>query len=310
MHDQAQPLRRLVRDCLRTDDGLPTARGDLLLVAGGKGGVGTTSVALGLALAFQQLGRRTLLVDAHPTGGDGGLMCSLEAGGPPGETLEEDGQLADWLQRGPDGIQILAGPPPLARQLPGPAMAFDPRWMTELAQLALPPELVVVDAGSGVNPLVGRLWKAADAALIVTTPDTPSVINTYAFLKQLRSPLQPIVYCLVNRAADSAAAGVVFARIHRACRRFLALEPRPVGFLPDDPALAAAHSRGEPLLPGRSAAAQRLVRAASAVSEGLQAAGEQRLSRISEQEQFNFEPSDDRYSRTLSVAEQPLNYAD
>lgn len=310
MHDQAQPLRRLVQDSLRN---LPrsSARGaKLVVVVGGKGGVGTTSVALNVAVALEQLGRRALLVDADPAGGDIGLLCRLETHESAPDEADDRSTLADRFEHGPAGIRILAGPPALSREGRGPGVAFGPQAMAELSLLALPPEVVLVDAGSGLTPTLATLWEAADAALVVTTPDMTAVVNTYALLKLLRGPRPPLVYCLVNRAADSAAAGLVFGRIHRVCRRFLSLEPRPAGYVPDDPAFAVAQESGSPLVLSRSAAADRLVRAACALNEGLQASGAAKIRRVSEEERFNFKPRTGRYRRTLSVAEQPSNSAD
>ena len=62
MSDQADQLRRLM---LREPDRATDAPAlNSVIVAGGKGGVGTTSVACQLVRAVQQLGRNVALVDA------------------------------------------------------------------------------------------------------------------------------------------------------------------------------------------------------------------------------------------------------
>lgn len=67
--DQAKELRQLVRiDGARLAPQLPPPR--LILVAGGKGGVGTSTVALNLAVTLAQLGQRVVLVDADPAAAD------------------------------------------------------------------------------------------------------------------------------------------------------------------------------------------------------------------------------------------------
>jgi MinD-like ATPase involved in chromosome partitioning or flagellar assembly len=200
----------------------------------------------------------------------------------------------------------------LDRGFPTTADAFGPRWLAEHSHVAPTTAVIVVDAGSGPSVVVQALWGASDAVLLVTAPDAASVVNGYALLKLLRAAADPTVYCLVNRVQDAAVAGTVFGRIHRASRRFLGLEPRPAGFVPEDRAFAVAEGGGTPLVLAVPAgtARERLLRAASAVSEGLQAVRAENYPLISCQERLNLEPRSDRYTRTLSVAEQPLNYSD
>lgn len=305
MHDQAQTLRNLVRECVRPPR--PAPRPAVLLVAGVKRGVGTTSMAANLAVAFQQLGRRTLLVDASPSGGDVALRCGVEAGPALWEVMTGRRTLDDAFRPGPGGIQILGGP---QLQNAGPSLDdwFDPRWLAELPRVGPSTEMVVVDGGSGPNAATQAMWGVCDVALLVFAPDPASVINGYAILKLLRSAGEPTVYGLVNRAPDAATAGSVIGRIHRASRRFLGLEPRPAGFVPGDQAFAAPG----PLVLSQtaSAARDRLLRTACALGEALQAAEGDEDPVISCQERFNLEPESDRYTRTLSVAESPLDFAD
>jgi flagellar biosynthesis protein FlhG len=310
MHDQAQTLRKLVQECVRQPE--PPSHPAVLLVVGAKRGVGTTSLAAHLAVAFQQLQRATILIDASPSGGDLALVCRAEAGPSLAEIQAGHYTLAEALRPGPAGIQILGGPSPVETVLSARHDAMDPRWIGQLAQASPSTEVIVVDGGSGPNDSIEALWPVSHAVLLVLAPDPAAVVNGYAVLKLLRSAGDPLVYCLVNRAASAAAAGAVFGRIHRASRRFLGLEPRPAGFVPEDPMIGSMDAMAAPLVLGRrpAPARERLIRAACAVGEALHAETAEEFSVISCQERFNPEPNPDRYTRTLSVADQPLNFAD
>ena len=72
MLDQAHDLRRLATEC-RPTAARSAGRPRLLALTGGKGGVGTTTMAIRLATTLTQAGQRTLLVDADPRGG----ACSV-----------------------------------------------------------------------------------------------------------------------------------------------------------------------------------------------------------------------------------------
>ena len=57
MLDQAHDLRRLATHYNRAESPRCGGRPALVVVAGGKGGVGTTTVALGLAASVAKVGR-------------------------------------------------------------------------------------------------------------------------------------------------------------------------------------------------------------------------------------------------------------
>src|SRR5262245_56693153 len=63
MPDQADKLRQLIASAM-DDGGDEHVLAPLVVVAGAKGGVGTTTIALNLAVALMHAGRRTVLVDA------------------------------------------------------------------------------------------------------------------------------------------------------------------------------------------------------------------------------------------------------
>ena len=77
MIDQASELRQQVRRA-----GAPAAptvfSPKLLVVTGAKGGVGTTSVAINLAVAMSRQSRKVVLVDADFDGADVATLCGLD----------------------------------------------------------------------------------------------------------------------------------------------------------------------------------------------------------------------------------------
>ncbi|MFW5728273.1 MAG: P-loop NTPase, partial [Spirochaetota bacterium] len=60
MADQAETLREMMK---RKADG-SNSKTRIIAVASGKGGVGKTNIATNMALAFAQLGKRVVLMDA------------------------------------------------------------------------------------------------------------------------------------------------------------------------------------------------------------------------------------------------------
>jgi flagellar biosynthesis protein FlhG len=233
MQDQAVELRRMMRRVDRGERG-PSPAPRLVVVAGGKGGVGTTTSAVAYAAHRARQGQRVVLVDADPSGGDVTAYCPLDD-----EPHPDDNGLADVLsgrrsihevlRRGPLGMQIVlgggcaagpAGDSPLATQ----------RLVEQVASLAGHADAIVVDAGRGGARFARRLALAADELVLVTTPDDVAVMDAYTAIKALlteadsaggRRSLPDIRICV--RGADRSTAAAVRERLSRTAQRFLNL---------------------------------------------------------------------------------------
>src|SRR5258705_5796323 len=82
---------------------------ETLLVAGGKPGVGATTLAVKLATALAQDALRVVLIDADLHGGNLGALCKLSGNVRIGDVLAGKKSVHEALQLGPAGIQVLAG---------------------------------------------------------------------------------------------------------------------------------------------------------------------------------------------------------
>ncbi len=227
MHMQADELRQLVR---RQAVFGPAARGiaPLVVVSGGKAGVGTTTIGVNLAVALARQGRRAVFVDADLERGGG--LFRPPGGGSVVDVLAGRRTVHEVLQRGPSGIQVLAGAWS-PREAADFSAVVQGQLMTDLQRLAPHAEVVVVDAGNGRGSLVRRCWQAANAIVAVTTPDDAAVTQCYAAIKTMLSgDAQSPIHTFVNLAADEAIAADVDVRLSEACRRFLKLQTSSAGF--------------------------------------------------------------------------------
>jgi flagellar biosynthesis protein FlhG len=193
MYDQANHLRKLVLsgavDPRGPDDDAPF----LIAVAGGKGGVGTTTLAVNLATALARDGRRTLLVDADISHADVAKLCGLHDGYTVADVLSGRRTLHEAIQRGPAGVQIVPGSW-AGEDLTEASPPAQQRFIRQLRGLGAHAEYVIIDAGSGLNRVVQTFWRSADAVLLVTTPDLVSVMDAYAQSKCTRRGWNPAAY--------------------------------------------------------------------------------------------------------------------
>jgi flagellar biosynthesis protein FlhG len=242
IHDQADELRQLVRqNPMPAVTSGPAPR--LIVVSGGKGGVGATTVAMNLAVALARLGNRTVWVDGDLNRGGAIDLGHGSQRGSLVDVLSGRRTIHEVLERGPASVQILPG-----AWAPADLTEFSAtsqfRFIADLKHLGLHADTVVVDLGSGRNHFVRRFWQVADLVLLVATADAAAVMESYAAIKVLLAGDTNVpIHTLVN-FAEPAEAATVHERISSACRRFLGLRIADLGSLPISHEVAQAAAGG------------------------------------------------------------------
>ena len=247
MHDQADELRHLARQWAAEFEPASDAP-RTIVVSAGKGGVGTTTIAVNLAVAMARQGCRTVLVDADFSGADAALLCGIESRDTIADVLSGRRSVHEVLQPGPAGIQFVPGiwSPGSIPDCSPPAQQ---RLLRELDQLGRHADVVVLDAGSGLNHVVQRFWQAADEVLVVTTVEAVSIMDAYAAIKLfLADRPSVVVRTVVNQSPQQDVAVGVHARIAQACQRFLEKRIHRGGSIRWDSAVAVANRSGRPLV--------------------------------------------------------------
>lgn len=238
MNDQANELRQLVSHRLLAS-GRTSGGAKLLVVAGGKGGVGTTTVGIHLAAALAHGGFHPVLVDADVDGGNTAMLCNLQERYTIADVLAGRKAAQEALELGPAGVRVLAGAWELAVLADG-STSTQQRFLGQLQGLRHLTEVVVIDVGDSWSRWARRFWQAADMVLLVTTSELAAIMDAYASIKVLAAGEPGIPLELVVNMADASTARDVETRLTRACQRFLGLRLGVAGHVPYDP-----QSRGE-----------------------------------------------------------------
>lgn len=248
MTDQASELRNLIRaGDVQRRDGKSAAQ--MVVVSGGKPGVGTTTLATNLAATLALDHQRVVLVDADLLQGGVCKLCGLKPLGGVSEMFLTNKSDADrstarpWpeelLQEGAAGIQVLSGMSETC-SLPQLSGSDEQRFVSKLRQLGQCFDYIVVDSGNGVRGLTRSLWKSADHVLVVTTPDAVSIMDSYAAIKTMRDSRESTPVSIVVNQTSSPSAVDVYERLGTACDRFLGQSVKYAGNVPLDAMLAVA----------------------------------------------------------------------
>ncbi|MEP6494801.1 MAG: P-loop NTPase [bacterium] len=214
-----------------------------LLVASGKGGVGTSVVAALAAMSAAERGERVLLVDASEGGGTlhhlfgvrptHSLWMLTDARSQPDEALTDIG----------DGLTLVAGGTSGAAM--APANDAERRAaLNRLSHVYGNYDLVIFDGGSRLDTLTAISDLVDPVVLLVTSADRLSLAANYALVKSIRSRRADTrVSVLSNRHGDALAEEACQFLVG-ACSHFLGRSIDVAGALPDDPCLQAAVGAG------------------------------------------------------------------
>jgi flagellar biosynthesis protein FlhG len=239
--DQAADLRTLARQVAAGR--APACGPRRIVVFGGTGGAGTTTVAVNLATLMARQNLPCLLCDA--AGSDIARQLGLKPRHTIGDVLSGNIDSAGAVLSGPAGLRILAG----ATRPLGWDDACEHAWNRMTAQwplLSPRVDFAIIDAGCRPDACARRLWRTADRVLLVTGVESAAIMNAYASIKVLHDPARNLpIGVLVNRPAGEASVDEAQQRLIQACRRFLGLSLRGVGVVPEEATIPACSTRGE-----------------------------------------------------------------
>ena len=232
--DQAGELRRIVEEkrlVLRRKN----QKGQLRTIAvlSGKGGVGKSNVSAALAYALADRGKRIILLDADLGMANLDILCGVSAKYNLSHLVKGSRTLNEILIPLEDRVALLPGGVGLREMADLDEGALE-RVFDVLAELEDRADFLILDAGAGIHKGVLSFARAADVALLVTTPEPTSVRDAYGVIKSLETGGRGRgrdLMLVVNMAVNRREAQDVAERIRLASMQFLGNAPTYLGHI-------------------------------------------------------------------------------
>jgi flagellar biosynthesis protein FlhG len=238
--DQAAGLRNLAARRLRAPR--------VLAVTSGKGGVGKTNLAVNLALALTERGRRTTLIDLDLGLANADILLDLTPRDNLQSVIAGHKSLSEVALQTPEGLRVVPGASGVER-LANLTDRERENLIAGLEELHQDADFILFDTGAGISKNTTAFLGAADDVVVVTTPEPTAVLDAYAVIKLLAAHREHgRVGLVVNMAADAAEAERFSRGVTSTAYRMLNIYVEPLGFVVADAAVPRAVRARRPWL--------------------------------------------------------------
>jgi flagellar biosynthesis protein FlhG len=214
-----------------------------IAVAGGKGGVGKSTVAVNLGMALSMAGNDVMLLDADMGLANVDVLLGLAPSRHIGHLLDGTCTLEELLLTAPHGLRVIpAGSG--ARRLAQLANGEHAAIIRAFDELAAPPKYLLVDTAAGLSDNVSMFAAAADDVVLVVCDEPASLTDAYAMIKVLSRDFGVRRFrMLANMVQTEGDARQLHRKLSRVCDRFLEVVIDYSGWIPHDERLRQAIRR-------------------------------------------------------------------
>ena len=257
MDDQAENLRELMKKSTPTSSGSikktesssKAKKTRIITIASGKGGVGKTNISVNLAIAYAQLGKKVIVLDADLGLANVNVMMNMIPKYNLYHVIRKQKKMADIILDTDYGIKMVAGASGFSK-IANLEESERNLFIEELSTLS-DADIVIIDTSAGVSQNVLSFIAAADDAIIVTTPEPTAITDAYGIIKIIATEIDNFdigLKLIVNRVQSAAQGKSVADRMTNISAQFLNLKVEYLGFIYDDPLVPQAVLKQKPFL--------------------------------------------------------------
>jgi len=236
--DQAAGLRQMVKpEPVR-----------VIAVTGGKGGVGKTNVSVNLAVAWAELGKRVMLLDADLGLANVDVVLGMHPEFDLSHVLRGERTLDQVLLTGPAGIRVV----PAASGVQKMAELSEVEHaglIRAFSDVGSETDVLIVDTAAGISDVVISFSRAAQEVVVVVCDEPASITDAYALIKLLNREYGVERFRILSNMARSAQEGRdLYNKMCRVTDRYLDVMLSYIGSIPYDDNLRKAVRSQKPVV--------------------------------------------------------------
>ena len=244
MDEQASELRELMHN----DKPEQQHHTRVIAITSGKGGVGKTSIAINMAIAYAQTGKKVILIDCDMGMANVNVMMGIMPQYNLIHVINGQKKMSEIIQNTEFGIKFVAGANGFSKIANLSSQELD-NFAKQFNTLG-DADIIIIDTGAGVADNVLKFIAAADEVFVVTTPEPTAITDAYEIIKIITTELNKGIQLnlIVNRAKNAAEGKRISERIINIVGQFLNFKVNYIGYVYDDPSVQNSITRQKPFI--------------------------------------------------------------